>query len=433
MKLKKYQKFILISFIAFLFYISNLYFDYGNSVKTGTYRRMLTSYDVTSNTFLPYEIITKGKIYFSDSTVKAMRRVEGNNKPHSLTKIDDRYYSSYPILSGLMAVPLYYLPLVMNKIPTFLYQENLLNVLLLGRLSASLYTALSVGLFYLIIDKINKHRDIKESKFTYLYLLFYALGTNIYSISSRSLWQHTSSLLINTLLILLLIKAKDNPKIVKWLGLLCGLSFISRPTNILFILVITTFIFIKYKKEILLYFLTAGISVLCLALYYYFVYGSPITNEYIARGDTDFSTPLWDGLLGNMFSPSRSFLFITPPLALSFYGIYRLLIQKNKNYTDLLLSFLSISFIGTMLWLSTWWCWYGADRFGYGLYTEWIPIAGLIVYIMSLDFKKYQRIIFMILMIYSFYTQFNAVWFKKSRCSKEHNWTFECIKPAWNK
>jgi hypothetical protein len=428
--IEKQVPFIVIMLLSFIGYLANINYDYQKNLKTGTYRRLLTSYDVTSNTFLPYEIIINKRINFGEETLKAIKAVEGTLKPHSITKVGDKYYSSYPIVAGLLAVPIYYLPLVLHKVPTLLYREDFLKILLLGRISASFYTAVSVGLFFLILKNLLNKLNLPFNKWSYLFVVFYAFGTNVYSIASRGLWQHTSSILINSLIILLLVYALDRPKIVGWVGFLCGLSFIARPTNIFFVLAIAVYVFFKYRRESIRFILSAGIMACILATYYFLIYGSPFTNEYIVKQDTSFSTPLLTGLFGNLFSPARSFLFITPPLVLSYYGIFYYLFKNKKQEVDEFLNYLSISFIFTLMVLSMWWCWYGADRFGYGLLTEWMPIIVILTYLISQKLGNVLKILLIILMLYSFYTQINAVWFRKSRCRQDHAWTFYCIEPV---
>ena len=428
--IKNQRAFFLVILLSLAGYLSNIYYDYSRNFNTGTYRRLLTSYDITSNTFIPYEIIINHRIHFGKESLKAMSTIEGRKIAHSVIKINDKYYASYPIMAGIFAVPIYLIPLLLNKIPTLLYYEDFLKVLTLGRIAASIYTAISVGIFFLILKNISKKLNIPITKWTYYFIVFYAFGTNTYAIASRGLWQHTSSIFINSLIILFFIYALDNPKYVKWIGLLCGLSFIARPTNIFLVLISAMYIFMYYRKEFFRFAVLSAVMAAILLFYNYAVFGSPLTNEYAARNDTSFSTPVWVGLGGYLFSPSRSFLFITPPLVLSYYGTFYYMFKKRKEPVEKLISCLSFTFLLTLLMLSMWWCWYGADRFGYGFLTEWLPILGIVTYLLSLKLKGTYKILFVILMIYSFYTQLNAVWFRKSRCNGDHIWDFYCITPV---
>ncbi|MFA6982068.1 MAG: hypothetical protein WC243_03545 [Patescibacteria group bacterium] len=420
---------ILIFFIAFAGYLINLPTDYSKTMSTRTYRRLLTSYDVTAATFLPYELITKGNLFFSIETLEGMRRTEGPTV-HSVMKVGDRYFSAYPILSGVMAVPIYLIPVILHKIPDLHYVENLTRILSLARISASFYTAISVSVFYLILTEIDKLKKFRTTKWIYLFVFFYAFGTNAYAVASRSLWQHTSSLLFVSIIILFLLKSIKNERYIKWLGLLAGLLYLARPLNIVFIFILTIYVFIKHRKQFPSYLLFSLPCVVLLLAYNQSVFGKLLTSEYVVKGDTKFSTPILKGLSGNLFSPARSFIFITPPLAVSFYSMVRVMITKKKTPLDIILTVLSITFIIMFVLYSKWWCWYGADRFGYGLFTEWLPIVSVFTYLAFKPSGRIIKIVFLILVLWSLYAQFNAVWFRKSRCSGDsHNWTFYCLKP----
>lgn len=415
--------------LVFFGYLINLPIDYTKSINTGVFRRLLTSYDVTSATFLPYEIINNGTLYFSQNTIDGMKRVQGPTV-HSVMLVGDKHYSSYPILSGLMAIPFYMLPVLLKKIPALYYVEDLTRLLALGRISASFYTALSVTIFYLILKEIDKIKGFKSGRWIYLFMLFYSFGTNIYAIASRALWQHTSSLLFISLIIYFLLKGLDDKRYIKWLGLFAGLLYLSRPLNIVFILALTFYVFLRHRKEFIHYILYALPPLIFLLCYNYFAFGHPFTSEYMVKGDTQFSTPLIEGVIGNLFSPARSFIFITPPLFVSYYVMARVLIKSKKSDLDQILTLLTVTYIAIFLLYSTWWCWYGADRFGYGFFTEWVPIAAILTYIFFKPSNRIFKIIFFTLACWSLFTQFNAVWYRKSRCSgDEHNWTFYCLKP----
>ncbi|HAI62756.1 MAG: hypothetical protein UU64_C0006G0014 [candidate division WWE3 bacterium GW2011_GWF2_41_45] len=422
--------FLIIFFLALFFYLVNVPRDYQKNLETKTYRRLLTSYDITSNTFLPYEIIRNHKLSFGKETMAAMRAIEESKLPHSVIFAESKYVPSYPIVSGLMAVPVYFVPLVLGKIPNLDTVQRILGVLLLGRIAASFYTAISVGIFYLIIRKFSTTRKIKTGAWMYVFIFFFAFCTNVYSISSRGLWQHVSALLLNSLIILFLLYSNERKYLVKWLGLLCGLAFLARPTNVFFILPVALIVFLRFRSEFVKFVaMGAPIAIFYLS-YNYLVFGSPITNEYIARNDTTFSTPVWVGLFGYMFSPARSFLFITPPLVLSYLGMWKLFKSRSRDYVDTILLYLSVAFLATLVMYSTWWCWYGADRFGYGFFTEWIPVLTLLTYPLAIKIKGIGRFILVLLIAYSFYTQFNAVIYRKSRCNMNHNWDFYCLKPG---
>jgi hypothetical protein len=419
--------------IAFAGYLANLPTDYSISLKTRIFRRLISSYDVTATTFLPYEVIRHGTLYFSESTYKAMKSAQTKDQHmYSAVKRNGVYFSAYPFLAGLMAIPIYLLPILLNKIPTLQYIENLVNILALGRIAASFYTAIAVALFYLILKELDKLRTKQSGQWLYIFTAFFAFGTNVYSIASRSLWQHTSSLFFIVLIIYFLLKALTDDKYVKWLGLFAALLYIARPLNIVLVVCLSLYIFFTYRKQFLKYILFALPFATLLFAYNTYAWGYPFTTEYVVKGDTGFTTPILYGIGGNLFSPARSFFFITPPLVISYFAMYLILRKRHKTHLELVLSMLSITYIIIFLLYSKWWCWDGADRFGYGFFTEWVPIVALLTYLTTQEWKKSAKLLLIVLMVWSIYAQTNAVWYRKNRCNgNQHNWTFYCLKPGW--
>jgi hypothetical protein len=237
------KKTFLVFTLVFLGFLANLSTDYTKSLETKVNRRLLTSNDVTSTTFLPYEIIRNGTLYFSPDTINAMKRVEP--EVYSIINSNGHYFSSMPILMGVLALPIYVIPIVLNKIPSLQYYEDLIKVLTLGRIASSFYTAISVTIFYFILKEVDKLKKFKSNVWNYIFLFFFAFGTNVYSISSRSLWQHTSSLLFVSLIIYFMLKGINNDKYIKYLGVLAGFLYLARPLNLVFVTLLTTYVFIK--------------------------------------------------------------------------------------------------------------------------------------------------------------------------------------------
>ena len=158
--------------------------------------------------------------------------------------------------------------------------------------------------------------------------------------------------------------------------------------------------------------------------------GSPFTSEYVVKGDTSFSTPILEGVLGHLFSPARSFLFISPPLVIGLIATIKSIFKKRKSPLDHIFAMLGTTFLAVFLVYSKWWCWYSADRFGYGFFTEWVPIVALLTYVYTVQQGRAVKIALAILMLWSVFMQVNAVFYRKSRCSgPEDNWTLSCLKP----
>lgn len=424
---------VIIIFVLTLgIYLLNLPIDYSKSIETRVPRRLLTSNDVTSATFIPYEIIKYKTLHFSKNTEKAMSSAQVYEPVvySVIRNTKGQLFSSMPIEAGILAIPIYFLPIMLNKIPTLNYYENIVNVLTLGRIAASFYTAIAVSIGFLILKELDKLKGFKTTAWTYIFTAFFAFGTNAYAIASRALYQHTSSLLFVTLIIYFLLKSVNNDKYTKYLGAFAGLLYIARPLNIVFVISLTIYVFFKHKKQFSKYILYAMPFAILITIYNLHAWGIPFTTEYVEKGDTSFSTPLWYGLTGYLISPARSFLFISPPLALGYYAMITVFKNKQKSDLNVIFKMLSITFLIILIMYSQWHDWSGGDRFGYGFLTEWIPIMLVLSYAQVRQTKRIGRFLILILITWSFYVQINAVWARKSRCSSDaHNWSFYCLKP----
>lgn len=419
-----YKKYLLIFLVVFTVFMSNVGIDFSKDLENKRFRRMMTSTDVVPNTFLPWLIIYKQTLSF-DSIIDSLRQIDGRENPSFLVKTDKENVSSYPVFSALMALPIYFIPVVLDKIPEVTYHENILKVFLLGRITASFYTALSVVLFYRILERISKNRS-----WILIFTAFYAFGTNTWTTMSRGMWQHTFAQFFISLVLLLLLTSLKNKKLIPWIGFLLGIMVATRPTTILFAVVISIYVLMKHRDQLLRYVIAVLPSIIFLLLYNYFTFGSVLVEGYGARNNFDWSTPLTESLLGYAFSPSRSFLFVSPPLVLAYFAIYKLF--KNKDYLEKynsIFRYLSVGFILSLLMMAKWYTWDGSNNFGYRMLSDMLPIVGLLSFLVVERLKPPAKKIIIVLIFYSILMNANAVINRKSRCSQDHVWSFYCLSP----
>jgi len=418
-------RFLLVTFTIFCLYSVNSYSDF----KSGDWRRLVGAGDVVPNTYLSWNLL-RYKTFSFDESVQHLRRFENwNNDPSYFVKIGGHYFSAYPSLVGLAPLPVFFIAYSLGKISHIGDLYNLLKVAYLARISASILTALSVVVFFRILSMISSSRV-----WVVLFSLFYALGTNSWSISSRGLWQHTLSQLLISVIAYLLISKFDKKKVVPWLGFLLGASVFARPTNIIFAVVISAYVFLEQRKLFAKFFLCSLIWVFAMFIYNYFIFGSPFSEGYGVRDDFRWTTPLEVGIVGYLFSPARSFLFVSPPLVLAFISMYRLF--KDKKYQkdrNLILRYLSIGFILSTLMFAKWYTWNGANGFGYRMLTDYLPIVTLLSFLVFIRLNRILKTAVFVLILYSIYIQANAVFFHYSRCGGDHDWDYYCLHPPKEK
>ena len=164
-----FKKAVIIFFVTFILYNANTYIDYSKDLKNGLYRRMMPSADVIPNSFLPFLVYKYHSLDYTYifSTVELFDSPGVKANPYYLVPVGDKLVNAYPIITGLLAFPIYLPVLVLNKIPEVSYHENILKILLIGRIAAAFYTAVAVSIFYIIVSKISND-ELKKIFFNLL-------------------------------------------------------------------------------------------------------------------------------------------------------------------------------------------------------------------------------------------------------------------------
>jgi hypothetical protein len=161
-------------------------------------------------------------------------------------------------------------------------------------------------------------------------------------------------------------------------GLILGLLFLVRPTNILFGMVCFLFNVVSWKsfKKRLLWslentkLLTLTIFVALSICSIQFIYwkwstGNWIFNSYIGERFY-FDRPR---VLNFLFSYRKGWLVYSPIFVLSFLGLYKM--YKNKNEWGLPIF---ITLISTIYLFSSWWCWWFGGGFGMRPMIDYYPL-----------------------------------------------------------
>lgn len=418
----------LLLFFVVLIYGLNTPHDYFKSLYERNHRYLLTSSDVIPNTFFPY-VFYKWKSFDFSPISFYLRQFDGGNKnPYFLVKVGEYKYSSYPILTGVIAFPIYLPFLILNKITLLIYPENISKILLVGRLSAIILTSFSVAVFYKTLIKLNA-----KTAESLLFSLVFAFGTSLWSISSRGLWTHTSVVLIFTLYLYLLIVRKDSKLKFFVLGLLAGLAVLARQTSFIFALIITAYIFNNKRKYTLSHISGSSIPIILMFIYNKLIFGGFLTDGYALRQDIKWTNPILSGLVSQFITPGKGIIFTSPFLLFFFLLNIKALfkLKNNLNNYFTLQKYLFFCVLAYILMYSKWYAWHGGNSFGHRFLTDVIPfmVMGIFYFFKHFYIPNKLKILFVLLCIYSIYVQWNAVYFNKSRCEDEDMNSFECIKP----
>lgn len=335
---------LIISLAAFVIYVRN-----------GRLYSVIGVRDVEPNQLLPISLLTDGNFYFDEFVD------DGQQLPPGTQWLGDHVVSIYPIVPGLLNLPVY---VVARALGIDLY----VNRLYLSMVTAGLVTAMSVGLMYLVLDRISRRWTT-----ALLCTLVYAFGTGVWSTASQGLWQHGPSLLfINMALWLLL---KDNRTATIWSGLFLGLAVFNRPPNVLVALPLAIYV-LTHRRASFLGFAVLGTIPLGLMTWY----SVAVLGSALALGQTQnvslFTGNPLIGLPGLLISPNRGLFIFTPLFAFS--GVYLLRALFSRTFPPLY-RYLAIPPMALVALYSFWYSWWGGWSFGYRLLLEAVPF--LIVFL----------------------------------------------------
>ncbi|MFZ5424789.1 MAG: hypothetical protein ACOZAO_03210 [Patescibacteria group bacterium] len=404
----------------------------------------LQSEDTIPALFLPVTLIKERTLY-ADTYYEMIREryPHPDDKNHEkgltpfyfrkVTNGEKHYISAFPLTTGLLAVPIYYLPLKLGMEVTF---ENLI---LLGHISASTIVALAGGVFYLLLSKFFGLSRSQRLLLTTIYLF----ATINFALISQALWQHGTVQLLSLLSLYFLFYGSISVRVKKYLfylasGLFLGLTILTRPTAALLLPYFGLLLVYKDQKQDfslslknidLLFKTTIGYAfklfLLLVGLFPSYLFFNWYTNIwYKSISNNGYANQLFngwlsrfpEGLLGIWISPSKGILVYSPVFIFIFVSLIVALRsnvwRKNVEY----LIYFSIVAVHTLV-MSRWKHWYGGWGFGYRMASDVIPflVLLLIPYLKS-DFFKRTKKLFFFIVIFSVLVQifgivfFDGIW-----------------------
>jgi hypothetical protein len=200
-----------------------------------------------------------------------------------------------------------------------------------------------------------------------------ALGSPVWSTASRVLWSHTWSLFLLSLVLLILVKSEMGAaRPLSAIGLACILvtMFVVRPTNAIACFLISVYCVGRGLVKPIP-FLACLVPLLAGFSAYSYVYlGGPVPS-YFQPGRLSLAT-VWQGLTGNLFSPSRGLFVYVPILPVVVWSA----VYYRRRLTQPRLAALPVFGIaGEVLPPALFPHWYGGYSFGARLTMGAVPWA----------------------------------------------------------
>jgi hypothetical protein len=346
---------LLLFTIAFLVYVIPL--AYNNWVTP--FFHTIPSQDVVSAELVPMSILTRDNFYLDQ-----YRRYIANNyqEQHFAMEVNGHLVSVTPITAGVLA-----LPFVGGANGTG-WIERTYNIFDYARLAAAFMTALAVLAFFFAA------RELTDRATSTLVAVAFAFGTGIWSTASQGLWQHTPSVLFQSIAFWFLLRGiRRGADALAPAGLFLSLAVVARQPNIVTALVFTLFVFLHFRKAFVPFILWALPPLILVLIYNNAVNGSPVSFGYQDEA-TRFAIPQWETIQGLLFSPSRGLFVFSPFLLLAPCGLWYGWLRQRKFFY----AYLALAFIGYTGLMATWGS-LGGWAYGARMLTDTLPAMCLLI------------------------------------------------------
>lgn len=265
-----------------------------------------------------------------------------------------------------------------------------------------LYGFLAILLFRKLMREL--YPDKKKAIDWWIPTLFLTTTLVFYVFETPSFTHHYSFFLFSVAsLISLKLSRTFSSKYLFVLGVLFGLIFLVRPTNILFLLFLpflfkTSQAFLNFWRQLFankvkgLFSFSLGFFAMSFALLLVWKWesGSWILWSYSGEGFNFSSPKIWQ----NLFSWRVGLLIHTPILILSSFGLYRLF-KKSRFHASIWFIYFAI----VLYVISAWWCWDYESFFGNRPFTEHIAFLLIPVFLWLTQLKKNYAIPLLILFV----------------------------------
>jgi len=197
----------------------------------------------------------------------------------------------------------------------------------------------------------------------------FCFGTSIWSTATRALWQHGPLVMMLVIAMLLLVRARQRPQLIQFVGLPLAMAYVIRPTAVVPIFVISCYTLLYHRKWFLGYAAWAMLIAVPWILYNFNVYGAPVSPYYwhnAFSGTTDFT----EGLLGNLFSPSRGLFVFSPVLLFAVSGFIVALCDRKERPLNIAYGAIIVGQLIVVGAASMWWA---GHSFGPRFMTDVVP------------------------------------------------------------
>jgi hypothetical protein len=290
--------------------------------------RYISTGDTDAVRYIPFSVLLDGRLDVDRFIAPHLEIYKRGGMPYGVyfaTQSRGHWMSSYPVLTPLVATPLY-IPAavwVARRAPS--PHAMMFVAEAMEKFSAALIAALSAGILYLAL------RRLLPSGGALALTLIYALASPTWSTSSQVLWLHALTQLSLALLIYALVRDDGSPKSALLIGLAIALAAANKPTNVVTVAPVLLWMLWKQRARVvplLTPIVVLGGLVFAYNLYYFGnllgAYTQALESMGYAQATSGFRGNFFEGFAGLLVSPNRGLFIFVPWTLFAAWGAARL-------------------------------------------------------------------------------------------------------------
>jgi hypothetical protein len=210
----------------------------------------------------------------------------------------------------------------------------------------------------------------RRRRLALLSALVFAFCTSVLSTASRSYWEHGPDIFFLSIALLIAVRSRTRPDVVRWLGIPLAFAYEMRPTSSIPVALFTLWVVVKHRRHLAWYLGGAAVVAVPWLLINHAYWGTWLQPYYQPHRVAGENTEFWHALAGQMVSPARGLLIFTPVLALAIPGV---IIKLRARRFDLLDAVVVACVLAHWVVISLFPHWWAGDSFGPRLFTDMVP------------------------------------------------------------
>lgn len=234
----------------------------------------------------------------------------------------ERRYNFFPVGTALLSIPA--VAVIAAIDPGLTDKVIRSDAASAQKIIASMFGALAaVVFFWLIYARFRSTTMALASTFVFMFC------TSMWSIATRALWAHAPLVLLVTIAMLLLVRARSRPALAQYVSLPLAVAFIVRPSAAAPIVAFSLYVLLVHRIHFIKYVAWSAAIAVPWISFNLWAFGT-LFPEYYFHSHMLHDLPFWEGLGIQLFSPNRGLFVFSPVLLFALSG-FALAIKERDD------------------------------------------------------------------------------------------------------